>query len=675
MLGFLGTLSVVAGALASIWLLTRAITASRSEGAVAATDLITPARVLLGAGIGAMAALELAILFNDFSVVYVANHHSVTTPFPFNIASGWAALEGSIVLWGLVLVGFTWMVARDHRRSNDRLSAGALAVMAIISLFFFGIMATIANPFETCVDAAQRSCVASSPIPFVNAQAPIDGTGPNALLQNHILMAVHPPILYLGYVGMAVPFAYAMSALAIGMPGAEWLRRSKRWTSVAWSFLTIGIVLGSWWAYEVLSWGGYWAWDPVENASFMPWLIATAFLHSAIVQQRRGMLQSWNFALVIGTFALTILGTFLTRSGTVQSVHSFTQGPIGPALLAFLVVTLVASFGLFGARAHVVAQPSRLESLSSREGSFLLNNLILTVYAAVVIVGTLYPILLEAFTGDRVQVGAPFFNRLAVPLSYALLLAMGIGPIMPWRVARGTLIWERLHGPLQTALGAAALTVIFVTRIGWVVLAVLLSTFLISSIIRHGWALASTAAEKRRSSVPTEIRRLFGSDPGYWGGQVSHIGVALVAIGLSFAGNLSVHSEQFLQQGETVSFDGYEITYTTPFTYEEPNRTVIGANMEVVRDGERIATLEPRLNQFDNASSLIGTPAVYTTLGGDLYLTLRSTPDPGITVSFDSSPMMWTVWLGGLTAGLGGFIAARGRRRLRRADQVGATTS
>lgn len=672
MLGLLGTLSVIAGAVGSAWLLIRAWTAARSDEGAATIDLILPARVLAGAGVAGMLFLELAILFDDFTVVYVANHHSVTTPFPFNVASGWAALEGSIVLWGMILGAFTWMVARDHRRSSDRLSAGALAVMAVIALFFFGIMATIVNPFETCVEATQRACISSSPIPFANAQAPIDGSGPNALLQNHILMAVHPPILYLGYVGMAVPFAYAMSALAIGLPGAEWLRRSKRWTSVAWSFLSIGIILGSWWAYDVLSWGGYWAWDPVENASFMPWLVATAFLHSSLVQQRRGMLQSWNFALVITAFALTILGTFLTRSGTVQSVHSFTQGPIGPALLAFLVVALVASFGLFGARAHLVAQPSRLESFSSREGSFLLNNLLLTVYAAVVIVGTLYPIVLEAFTGDRVQVGAPFFNRLAVPLSFALLLAMGIGPIMPWRVAQPRVVWQRLHGPLQVGLVAAALTVVFVSRVGWIVLAVLLATLLIASVIRQAWSLASDAAHKRGTRLVDEIRRLFSADPGYWGGQLSHIGVALVAIGLSFAGNLSVHSEYTMDPGETISFDGYEITYDSPFTSNEPNRTVIGANMAVERDGEPIATLQPRLNQFDNASSLIGTPAVYTRLGGDLYLTLRSTPDPSITVSFDASPMMWTVWFGGLLTGAGGFIAARGRRRQKLHQAVGA---
>jgi cytochrome c-type biogenesis protein CcmF len=663
MLGFLGTVSVLTGFGAAIWLTVRGVRAARSDAAVASIDVVLPARVLFGASIAAMLVLEVALLANDFTVDYVANHHSATTPFPFNVATAWAALEGSIVLWGLVLAGFTWMVARDHRRKQDRLSAGALAVMGFVAIFFFGVMTTIGNPFETCIEAGARSCLDSSPIPFANAVAPVDGNGPNALLQNHILMAVHPPMLYLGYVGLTVPFAYAMSALAIGLPGTEWLKRSKRWTSVAWSFLTLGIVLGSWWAYEVLSWGGYWAWDPVENASLMPWLIATAFLHSAIVQERRGMLQAWNFVLVIGAFALTILGTFLTRSGTVQSVHSFAQGPIGPALLGFLVVVLAGSFALFAARASEVAQPSRLESLSSREGSFLLNNLLLTVYAAIVIVGTLYSIFLEAFTGDRVQVGAPFFNRLSVPLSFALLLAMGVGPVMPWRVAKPEVVWRRVHGPLQFSLLVGALTVLFVTRIGWVVLAIVASSFLIAVVVRHAFVQARQASLKRGTGTATELRRLFSADPGYWGGQLSHVGVAVLTLGLAFAGNLAAHTETLLTPGETVEFNGYEITYDAPFQNNDPNRTVIGARMTIERDGQPVTVLEPSLNQYANASSLIATPAVYTTFGGDLYLTLRTLPDPDIVVSFDSSPLMWTVWLGGILAGMGGFVAGRGRKR------------
>ncbi|MDX1448540.1 MAG: heme lyase CcmF/NrfE family subunit, partial [Acidimicrobiia bacterium] len=615
----------------------------------------------------AMGVLQLALQVDDFTIAYLANNHSTATPFPFDIATAWAALEGSIVLWGVVLAGFTWVVVREYLGSPDGLGAGAVAVMGGVSVFFFGLMITVSNPFETCVAVAEgvNRCLESSPIPLVGAVGPADGAGPNPLLQNHLLMAVHPPMLYVGYVGLTVPFAYAMSALAQRISGPAWLDRSHRWTTVAWTFLTLGIVLGGWWAYEVLSWGGYWAWDPVENASFMPWLVATAFLHSALVQRRRGMLQSWNFVLVIGAFALTILGTFLTRSGTIASVHSFTQSAIGPVLLAFLVIVLIGSFGLFALRANDVAQPSRMESLSSREGAFLYNNLVLTVYAFVVLVGTLYPLFLEALTGSTVRVGEPFYNRLAVPLTFALLLGMGVGPVMPWRYARGELVWSRIHGPLQVALAAGAITVVTTTPIGWVVLAVVLATFVIAVILNYLRTQAQAAAVARSTSIRSEAVRLFRRDPGYWGGQLSHVGVAVIALGIAFAANLAVHDQVTMVPGDTVRFDGYEITYEAPFSRTEPNRTIVGARLSVTEAGEFVTTLEPRLNTFPNSAQAILTPSVHTTLTGDLYSTLRTIDPPTreIVLALDSSPMQWLVWLGGLLTGGGGLVALRGRRR------------
>jgi cytochrome c-type biogenesis protein CcmF len=339
-----------------------------------ATALRVPVLVMTLGGVAAMVALESAILSHDFTVAYVADHTATTTPFLFLLASGWAALEGSIVLWGLVLAGFTYLVSR-RVGDGDGLGAGALAVMGLIGVFWFGLMATVANPFQVCTEAAALGCAQSAWWPLQTAVAPLEGVGPNPLLQNHILMAIHPPMLYLGYVGLSVPYAFAMAALVRGDRGKVWLDRTHRWTLIAWSFLTLGILLGAWWSYEVLGWGGYWAWDPVENAAFLPFLVATAFVHSAVVQRRRGMLQAWNFALVIATFSLTILGTFLTRSGVVASVHSFTQSAVGPALLGFLAVVVGVSLAIFATRIHVVASSPRLESLASREGVFLLKHL------------------------------------------------------------------------------------------------------------------------------------------------------------------------------------------------------------------------------------------------------------------------------------------------------------
>lgn len=662
MFALLGSIGIVTGVVGSVWLTIEAVRAARAIDPDP-ERLTRPMWTLLGGAILAMLALEAALIFNDFSVEYVANHHARATPFPFNVATAWAALEGSIVLWGLVLAVFAWFTWRAYRRSPDRLGAGALAVMGIVGIFFFGLQVSVANPFQVCVEAVANGCLNSSPWPWAAAQAPPDGPGPNPLLQNHILMAIHPPMLYLGYVGLTVPFAFAISALALGQPGVEWLRRSRRSTLVAWTFLTLGITLGGWWAYEVLSWGGYWAWDPVENASFMPWLVATAFLHSALVQMRRGALQAWNFVLVITAFALTILGTFLTRSGTVASVHSFTQSAIGPVLLGFLFIVLVGSFGLFAARSHLVAESPRLDSLFSREGSFLLNNLLLTIYAFIVVTGTLYPIIVEALSGDRVSVGEPFFNRLAVPVSFALLLAMGVGPLVPWKDADAGVVAGRLRLPLQIGLLAGAVTVITTSRIAYVVVAVVLGVFVIASAISLLIERAGRAARARDSKLGSEIRRQLRSDTSFWAGQLSHSGVALVAIGMALAANLALHGEVNMAPGESTRFAGYELTYRSPFLITEPHRRVQGATVEVYRDGDLVTTLRPRANFFGTDTSGITTPAVHSGISGDLYLTLIDIDPTGILLRLNTSPGIWLLWAGGLVTTAGGLWSLNARRR------------
>ncbi|MGH2695613.1 MAG: heme lyase CcmF/NrfE family subunit, partial [Actinomycetota bacterium] len=437
MIALIGKVGVWVALLSAVWLAVVGLIGLKRSTPRLRRGVVWPVAGVVAGAVAAMIELELGLLLNDFSIEYIARNHSRSTPFPFNVATAWAALEGSIVLWGLVLAGWTWSIFRSVG-DGDRLGSGALGVMGVVAVFFFGMMATVADPFATV-----------SPVPF-------DGPGPNPLLQNHLMMTIHPPLLYVGFVGFTVPFAFAIAALLAGEGGVAWLDRTRRWSLVAWSFLTAGILIGGWWSYEVLGWGGFWAWDPVENASFLPWLAATAFIHSAIVQIRRGMLQAWNFALVIGTFALTIFATFLTRSGVIGSVHAFTQSEVGPALLGFLAVVLVGSMVIFGLRVHLMAQPPRLESLASREGVFLLNNLLLTVFAFMVLVGTVYPLLLEAATGDQVSVGRPFFDRFGIPLSYGLLLAMGVGPAFPYRVARWRVLWARIRRPLQTAALAGA---------------------------------------------------------------------------------------------------------------------------------------------------------------------------------------------------------------------------
>jgi cytochrome c-type biogenesis protein CcmF len=399
----------------------------------------------------------------------------------------------------------------------------------------------------------------------------------------------------------------------------------------------------------------------------MPWLVATAFLHSGIVQQRRGMLQAWNFILVISAFSLTILGTFLTRSGTINSVHSFTQSAIGPALLGFLVLVLVGSFVLFSTRSDLVASSPRLESFVSREGTFLANNLLLSVYAFVVLIGTTYPLVLEAFTGTQVGVGEPFFDRLAVPLSFLLLLVMGFGPITPWRTTEPGLIWRRTRVPALLALAVGLATAFLVTRNGWVVLAVTLGTFVVATMTGLLIEQAGRRTAKTGESTGQALRKVVTGDGAFWAGQLSHAGVVLVAIGIAFAANLGAHAEVVMAPGDTTTFEGYTITYESPFRQASPSKTIEGSRLTVTRGDRLIGIVEPSWNRLGNSPSVVGTPDVLHRPSGDLYFTLRDLPDDTgrVTIAFDTSPMIWILWLGGLVTVSGGFLAMRARRRER----------
>ena len=662
MIAILGLASVIMAAGAAAALAFDGLDSLRT-GIVSRRRLQMAASVMLGAGALAMVTLEAGIIGHDFSIAYVADNSATTTPFIFLLASGWAALEGSIVLWGLVLAGFTYLVARRLER-DDGLAAGALGIIGVVAFFWFGLMATAANPFAVCTEVAGAVCVESAWLPFTTTVAPVEGLGPNPLLQNHLLMAVHPPMLYLGYVGFTVPFAFALSAMIRGDQGKVWLERTHRWSLVAWSFLTLGIVLGGWWSYEVLGWGGYWVWDPVENAAFLPWLAATAFIHSAVVQRRRGTLQAWNLVLVISTFSLTIFGTFLTRSGTIFSVHSFTQSAVGPAILGFLGVVVLGSLAVFAVRSHVVATAPRLDSLASREGLFLANNLLLTIFAFTVLIGTMYPLMVEAFSGRDVSVGRPFFDRVAIPLAFALLLAMGVGPITPYRVARGSVVWARVRVPMAVSLVAGAAVTVVGLRSIPVLTVVVLGSFVIGVIVNHLVTRAAARA-KLGESFPQAVAGVIGHNPGFWGGQLSHVGVALVAIAIATSSALAFRGDVALEPGERASIGGYCVSYQGPIRRVEPNRIVDGADMRLLdRDCERvIASLEPRINLYPNASQGVATPSVHKGFFEDVYLSIAGGDARVVVLDVFVFPLMWMLWLGGLLMVAGGLLSAAGRRR------------
>ena len=633
-----GWTGAVLGALSALALAVLGLRAQRHPEAVDRTRLKAAVQCLVAGAVLSMTALEVALLTDDFGITYIAENHQRSTNWFYSITGAWSALEGSIVLWALVLAGFIAVVLRQVRSTDDRLGTGALGVMGLVGVFFFGLIVTIANPFG------------------LEAVPPADGAGGNPLLQDHIMVAFHPPLLYVGYVGFTVPFAFAMSALLLKQGGVDWLRRTRRANLVAWTSLTAGLVLGGWWSYEVLGWGGYWAWDPVENAALIPWLVATAFIHSAVVQVKRGMLQAWNFVLVLATFSLTILGTFLTRSSVVISVHSFSQSPIGPALLGFFVVILVAGFTLFALRGERIASMARPESLVSREGAFLVNNLLLTLFAFVVLLGTVYPILVEAFTGSQVSVGRPFFDRMAVPLSFALLLAMGAGPFMPYRRATGAVLWSRLRLPLLAGSAAAAVVVVAGVRAPGVVVVVLLAVTIAAAGLRQ---FVVTLPHR----TPRAALALLRGQRAYWGGQIAHVGVAVVAVAIAVSGGLATRASADLDLGESLDFEGYTVTFEVSEEHREADRLITDAHL-VFRSGDRaefVAT--PRLTAFDNQPQAIGAPSVWSRPGSDVYVALSTLEPEMVSVNLYRYPLMSWLWVGGVIMAAGGLWALGGGRR------------
>lgn len=632
--GWAGAMLGLAGSVVLAW---RSLHAQRHPEAVRLGQLQALAVCILAGGVLAQGALIAALVTDSFEVSYVAETGSRTTPLFFKVTAAWSALDGSAVLWVLVLAGFIAVVARGIPSTTDRLGTGALGVMALVAVFFFGLITTVTNPFE------------------VLANPPLDGPGANPLLQNHLLVAFHPPLLYLGYVGFTVPFAFAISALLLRQGGVEWLRRTRRANLVAWTGLTGGLVLGAWWSYEVLGWGGYWAWDPVENAALIPWLVATAFIHSAVVQVKRGMLQLWNLILVVSTFSLTLLGTFLTRSSVIASIHAFTQSAVGPVLLGFFLLVTVVAFGLVAWRGAALVGGGRPESLVSREGAFLVNNVLLSLYAFVVLLGTLYPVLVEATTGQQVSVGRPFFDRMAVPLSFALLLAMGVGPFMPYRRASGAALWRRVSWPLVLgSLSAAGLVLAGITAPA-VVAAVLLAVTIVAASARE---LVVTAPWRSWRGV----WRLLRGRRGYWGGQLSHIGVALLVVAIATSGGLAQRESADLQLGDDVAFAGYTVTYVKDVERELPDRTVRAARLEVSRDGEVVRTMEPALTAFRNQPQAVATPAVWSGPAGDVYVSLTRLAEGSVSIRLSTNPLMWLMWVAGGLVMLGGVWALSGRR-------------
>lgn len=599
--------------------------------------------VMLGAATAAVIVMERALITRDFTVGFVAQHGSSQTPALFNVATLWSALEGSILLWTLVLCGYVVaVVVKFGQRGADPMLAWAMLTLFVVSGFFFALMVGPAAPFERF----------DPPLGY-------DGPGPNPLLQNHILMAFHPPILYLGYVGFTVPFAFAIGALATGRVGEGWLIATRRWTVMAWGYLTLGIVLGAWWSYETLGWGGYWAWDPVENASFLPWLTGTAYLHSVMVQERRAMLRVWNLSLVISTFALTILGTFITRSGVLQSVHAFVESGIGPWLLGFFTVVVVVSLGLIAWRGDQLRAPGRIDSPLSREGAFLANNVLFAAFAFIVLLGTVFPLIVEAVDGRTISVGNPYFERMTMPVGFVLLFLMAVAPVLPWRKATTEVLSDRLLVPAAIGAGSMVVAALVGGR-GW------------APMLAFGLGGFAGGAAARQVVLATRRQGWRGFVGRTNGGMVVHLGVVLIAVAFA-ASNAYVRQGEFtLSVGETAEISGHTLTYEGSAFTQYTNRSERSARLLV----DEVKVYEPAIAVYPFAGQTIGVPSVRSTWRDDIalsILTFPEGPDDVVVVRATVQPLIVWLWIGGLLMAFGTVLAVVPGRRRRPTAPVSAS--
>ena len=607
----------------------------------------------------AFACLTQAYVTSDFSVLNVARNSHSAKPMLYKVSGVWANHEGSMVLWVLILALFGSAVAAFGRNLPPALGARVLSVQAMIGVGFLAFIVFTSNPFERLL------------------VVPEDGRGLNPLLQDPGL-AFHPPFLYLGYVGFSMAFSFAIAALIEGRVDAAWARWVRPWTLAAWSFLTVGIALGSWWAYYELGWGGWWYWDPVENASFMPWLAGTALLHSSVVVEKRDTLKGWTVFLAIVAFGLSLLGTFLVRSGVLTSVHTFAADPArGVFILVLLIVVIGGSLVLFALRAPAL-QTGGLFQPISREGSLLLNNLLITTATAAVLLGTLYPLFLDAVGGGKVSVGAPFFDAVFIPLMVPMLAAMAVAPFLAWK-----------RGDLAGALGRlrVALAIALVVALGtWSVVADGPVLALLGMAVA-AWLLAGTATELAmrvrlfRVPVAESLRRLVRLQRSSWGMTIAHAGLAVAVAGITGSSAWKTESIQTMQPGDSVAVAGYTFTFGGVRRTAGPNYWAIRGTFEVSEDGRALTTLYPEKRTYPVEGSATTEAAIYSMFLGDLYAVIGDGDDTGGFVTrLYFNPLVPWIWAGALIMVAGGLVSLSDRRhrigaparRRRRADKGGA---
>ncbi len=586
-------------------------------------------------------ALEYLLVTSDFSVRYVANTSISTSPLRYKIAGLWGALEGSILLWEWLQTLFLVLVARRALALRRELAGYALTVLFVVSGVFLLIATVLANPFERL------------PAPAA------DGRGLNPLLEVTDML-VHPLLLYTGYVGFVVPYAFAVAALLAGRLDATWLTLTRRWTVTAWLFLTGGVLYGGWWSYRTLGWGGYWAWDPVENASFMPWLMGTAFVHSVMVQERRPMLKIWNIALITLTFALTIFGTFLTRSGVLSSVHAFASGAVGPFLLGYFGLILIASLALLAWRWGRLGERAELDALLSRESVFLLNNVLLAAFCFTVFFGTIFPLLAEAVTGVKVSVGAPYFNWVTVPIILLLLLFMGVGPLVPWRRGSWRQLARLLRLPAAVAVAASlAAWLAAGIRPDLVVLGHTLPFFVATAVLHEFGRATRGRSRVTGEASPVAFARLLGQNHRRYGGLIVHLGVVLVAIGVATSTVGKVEREATLNRGESLELGPYRLRFDGLSAAEQPTHLQVSAVVQLFQGSRLLGIVHPAQRLYPTAQTPFAAVDIRYGLTRDLYVILGGFDRDGrwATLKAQIHPMIAWLWIGGVVVLAGGLVA------------------
>ncbi len=585
----------------------------------------------------ASAALMLAFIYRDFTVRFVAGASESTQSLFYTIAAFWGGHDGALLLWALIMALYMVAGVWSLRQYPD-LQGPAVATLFVIAIFFSLLLATASNPFTALVPP------------------PPDGQGLNPLLRNP-WMAAHPPMLYLGFVGMSVPFALVVAAMITGRLDDTWIVLSRRWVIIAWTFLTLGLLFGAKWSYVVLGWGGYWAWDPVENAALMPWLTATAWIHSIQIQERRGMLLTWNVALLLITFGLTIFGTFLVRSGVLSSVHAFAQSPIGYFFLAFLAVLLVASFALLFWRWDMLKSRGTVESIVSRETAFLANNLLFLAATVVVFIGTIFPALTEVFGGVKINVGPGYFNTVMIPIAVGILLLMGVGPLLPWRHATADQLARNFAFPAASALLLSVLLAALGVRSVGALLVFAMSMFVFATILLE--AVRGTGIRIRRGESPIlAVGRLIARNRRRYGGYTVHFGVLVMLVGIAGSGAFATQSAAILRPGERFQAGRYTLEFAGLSSAEQPGIDITEATVRVWTGLRWLGTYHPQRLFYRTQEQPMHHVAIRSSPREDLYIILADWQTDGRTeIRVLIHPLVSWLWAGGAIIALGVLLA------------------